>query len=83
MNSNGYIWLFVGFCSTLFMIWKIAQDEDEINLLNIVQTTCIGAIGCMGGAITLLLAIAFVWDEKNWGNIVVWKRKEFKLKNDQ
>jgi len=83
MNSNGYIWLFVGFCSTLFIIWKVAQDEDEINLLNVVQTTGIGIVGCIAGAITFLIAIAFVWDEKKWGNIVVWKRKEFKLKNDQ
>lgn len=82
MNSNGYIWLFVGLCSTLFIIWKIVQDEDEINLLNVVKTTLIGLIGVACGAVTLLLAILFAWDENNWGDIIVWKRnKKFKLRN--
>lgn len=76
--SAGWLW----FVMTYLIESKSEHVVDEITLGNALTTIGIVLLGMLGGPIVVFFAIFVTWEELNFNDIIIWKRKPMNLQKE-
>ena len=74
-------WPISGLVGLVLVMISFHEPIKRITLSDIFGGIFFVVVCAMFGPITILIGSLMLWDERNWGKIVIWKKKKKTEKN--